>query len=68
METSQYEGQVHIMWYSNFTVHQNHLRVLFKEKLLGLVPRVPNSAGGTQEFTFLTSSQVLTWGTGSENH
>lgn len=32
------------LWFSNFTVHQNPLEGLFKEKFLGPVPKVPNSA------------------------
>lgn len=48
-------------WFSNFIRCQNHGEGLFKHRLLGPTHRVFDSddLGGTWEFTFLTSSQVI---------
>lgn len=65
MDLRHYEREDHVtLWFSKFTVHQNHLEGLFKEKLLGPMPKVPNSARGNYEFikSFQMTLLLLIWG------
>jgi len=49
----------HCLWFSNTSLHQNHLGDLLKHRLLGPSPRVSESIALELDPTTYTSSQVM---------
>lgn len=59
------------MWLSNFTMNQNHLKVLLKYRFRDSTSRACDSVSGATEFLLLTSSWVMclrmVWGPSLES-
>lgn len=49
-----------MLWFSNFICASESPGSPIQREIAGFHAHVPNSAGGAQYFTFLTSSQVIT--------